>query len=233
LHDHVVSMVKLQQDDGRREAKQQCYTCRLGVASGPPDCPYRERVFEAGSCMTLPNIGVEAVWFIREGQVAVSSSTEAGHELSCCVRGPGAVLGIEALGRTPFRFEAWCLTDVTACTLTTDEFRRWLHSGDDTADTALACAAEEIGRRAAEREVLGGPTRVRIARLLCRAMPADVKSPWHPRIPASVLARILAVRPETISRSLTRLRCEGVLTADRRIVVRDVDQLRRVVAQAC
>jgi CRP-like cAMP-binding protein len=220
-------------DDAMSMVKSQCYSCRLGVASGPADCPYRERSFEAGANMSLPDIGEDSVWFIREGQVAVSSSSEAGRELSCCVRGPGSVIGIESLGREPFRFEAWCLTDVTACTLTKEEFRRWIHSRDETAETALSVAAEEIARRASEREVLGGPTRLRIARLLCRAMPADAEAPWHPRIPATVLARILAVRPETVSRSLARLRCEGVLAADRQIIVRDIDQLRRVVAQAC
>ena len=216
---------------------QRCVVCRLGASAGDDGCPFRERSFPAGSCLSLPHrahdeaqeaaASPDTLWYIHRGQVVVSSSDEGGKELSCCVRGPGSLLGIESLGQRPFAFEAWCLSDVVVCRLTSDSFKDWVNGGGAPATTALAFAADEITRRAAEREVLTGSTEQRIARLLCRSAPDEEAKSWKLPIPASVLARVLAVRAETLSRALSKLREAGALAPGRAIVVRDREVLGR------
>jgi CRP-like cAMP-binding protein len=214
--------------------QERCLVCRLGASSGEAGCPFRERTFAAGACLTLPHStqdrpsSQDTLWYVHRGQVVVSSSDESGKELSCCIRGPGSLLGLESLGQRPFAFEAWCLSEVVLCRMTVDGFRAWVGSGGAPATTALAFAADEITRRAAEREVLTGSTEQRIARLLCRSAPDDVATRWQLAIPATVLARILAVRAETLSRALSRLRAAGALASGRTIVVCDRQRLARI-----
>ncbi len=198
-----------------------CALCRLHRASGDAGCPFREQVLPAGSCLSLPQSSPDSVWYVHRGEVVVSSSDETGKELSCCVRGAGSLVGLESLSERPFAFEAWCLNEVVLCRMTVSGFKEWVSSGGPPATTALGFAGDEIARRAAEREVLTGCAEERIARLLLRAAPDDEAHSWQLPIPASVLARVLAVRAETISRALTKMREAGALTPGRAIVVCD------------
>ena len=210
-----------------------CDACRIGQASAPHPCPWRESRFDSGACLALPGDQASHVWFIRDGWVAISASSLSGDELSCCVRGPGSMVGLEAASRREFRFEVWTLTPVVACRLPTDALATWAPIPSGPVGALLEGALDELARRHTDLEMLSGGATARVCRFLLDSATREQRHgplPASERLafPAKTLARVLGIRPETLSRITTKLRERGALEPGRSIVVKDSDRLREI-----
>ena len=210
--------------------QRRCPMCKLGVASQPDPCPFREQIVKVGECLAVPAGSAGWVWYLRQGWVMVSSTEASGAELSCAVRGPGSMLGLESLAGATFPFELWTLSPVVLCKLAADAFQDWLGWRNLRADTVLGCAVDELAQRASDRQALSGNAPARVARFLERMVPQPEGDEQRLRIPARVIARVLSMRAETLSRALSQLRAAGALEAGRAIVVADREQLGRFAA---
>jgi CRP-like cAMP-binding protein len=202
----------------RGQLRPACAGCALGRASAPEACPFRETRCAAGERLLAQDEEPTSVWFIRQGAVLLSSSTESGDEVVCAMRGPGQLLGLEALRRRRTDCEAWALSDVVLCKCAPTTFQRWIGEQAPPVALMLDLLLDECVRRGQERGVVIGRAVARVARCLLESHRVEQRPL---AVEQRVLARMLGMRPETLSRVLRRLRVEGALEAGRTLRVRD------------
>ena len=203
-----------------KSGQSECAICILGRVSTPNRCPFHEVARSAGSLIFPQGEPPECVWFLRRGTVLLSSVSACGDETLCSLRGPGSLLGLELLRNAPTDYEAWALADVEMCRLESDGFRGWVGDRSTPMGVVLGIALEEASKRGQERLALAGRSVTRVARfLLERRRVEQCDRPL--RVEKQVLARMLGMRAETLSRALARLREEGAIAAERDVHVID------------
>lgn len=208
---------------------ESCASCGLGRASGPLACPFHDVAFAAGSLLLTQGEIPTTIWHVRDGSVLVSSLSVDGEETACSLRGAGAMLGLEALTGAATSYEAWALSDVVVCRMDLASFRSWLGPLDRPAGVIALKAIEESERQRDDRVILAGRADVRVARfLLERLRFSDLDSPLP--FEQQVLARMLGMKPETLSRALQRLRDKGALAPGRTVRVASRAHLEAVAS---
>jgi CRP-like cAMP-binding protein len=186
-----------------------CAVCPLGGASKPEPCPFHDQAKPAGTLILRQGEVPDRAWYVKQGTVLLSSVSTTGEETFCALRGPNSLLGLELLRDRPSGFEAWALSDVVLCRLDADSFRTWV--GD-------------------ERTALTGRSLQRVARfLLERRRLEGCDQPLH--VEQQVLARMLGIRAETMSRALAELRRRGALAEGRVVTVVDAAELARAAGE--
>lgn len=226
--------------------KPECYVCPLGRASLPSDCPFDERHLQPGTVLVRQGEVPSTVWFLKSGAVLLSALASSGHETYCALRSTGDLVGTEGMVDRQSPYESWAFGHVVACRLPIAQFRDWL--GVDLTPTAavLGIFVEEMRRLHEDRALLVGDAVSRVARyLLARlrdanartarldgqaAMPPAPSTPDEP-LGKGLLARLLGIRAETLSRALHQLRELGAIRDDREISVADPHLLERLAGE--
>ena len=90
----------------------------------------------------------------------------------------------------------------------------------------MRLGVEESNRRVTERLDRGGSATERIASLLLRR--CDNLQQQRLELSQRLLARVLSMTPETVSRALSKLQAVGAVSSTRPIVVGDVEQLKKL-----
>lgn len=213
---------------GRATTPARCYTCPLGIASGVNEhgaCPFAPRQREAGARLYVEGEAADRVWYIVSGYVALSRE-EGG--VTWAVRRDGEMLGAEALVSETYRDSAVSLTATTLCSATRDTLDRWLGPATAPARTMLQLALRSRCHESPRRSGADGSATRRVARWLLDEAPGQ----HDPPIPRKVMAALLGMLPETLSRALARLREMGAIRATRKdIRVIDVDALLRAAGE--
>lgn len=225
---HVISGGEIEQELRSSAAKPECKSCPLGMASAPGLCPFKETVNPPGTVLLRQGERPESAWYVRSGQVLISVTGGNGAG-SCSVRGAGALLGLEALLGEPSGCEAHALSEVVLCALDADDFREWIGPLVSPQGTVLTLALREAARQTDERIALEGSATQRVARFLLGRHNAGAGDSAL-EIQKQLLARVLGMRPETLSRALAELRERGVLARGRRVTVVDPAGLERVAS---
>jgi CRP-like cAMP-binding protein len=140
------------------------------------------------------------------------------------IRGPGAFVGLEALVRSTYADTARTSEPSVLCAISRDDLDRWFGPAGTPARMALEqtvqVAAEEPVRSAA----IDGSAPQRVARWLLD------EADHLPHVQRHVLASLLGMTPETLSRALARLRDDGAIELTRQLVaIRDRPRLQRLV----
>ena len=86
----------------------------------------------------------------------------------------------------------------------------------------LELAIEEAQQRVVERRGLAGSAVSRLSRFLLERLERDEN---RVRMPQQVLANVLGMRAETLSRAIGKLRAAGAVAPGRGLVVLDADRL--------
>jgi CRP-like cAMP-binding protein len=188
-----------------------CARCLLGRASLPSRCPFHEVRRPAGFVLQRQGEVPSSLSYLRSGIVVLSSVDVAGIETSCAVRGPGTLVGLEAARERRATLEVRTLTPVLFCRIDLGRFEAWSGGGPSRASATIALALDELARLHGERAALTGSATERVARYLLALAAAPLGRP--PPTDRRLLARILAMRPETVSRALASLRRAGALGA--------------------
>lgn len=210
--------------------KPECYTCPLGRASLPGECPYEERHLTPGTVLVRQGIVPATVWYVKSGAVLLSTLSSSGHETYCAMRSTGDLVGTEGMVDRESPYECWAFGHVVACRLTVAQFRHWLGPDASPSAAVLGIFVEQMRRLHEDRALLVGDAVSRVARyLLARATEvaaatADTDEP----IGKSLLARMLGIRPETLSRALLQLRELGAIHEERDITIADPHLLERL-----
>lgn len=178
----------------------------------------------AGTWLYAEGDAVGAIGFLTRGTVALSrrADDQGGRRVAWALRRPGALLGAEGLVRSTYLDSARAMTEVGYCSAPRDELQAWVDSSGVAArallDLALLGPALDSPRRASSE----GSAVKRVAQWLLDEGPALAEG-----VPRKVIAELLGMLPETLSRALATLAARGAIVSTRRSIrVLDPETLR-------
>jgi CRP/FNR family cyclic AMP-dependent transcriptional regulator len=207
-----------------------CADCTLGQAAGDKRCTFAPVTLQSGSILCAQGERSRAVYFVKAGLVSLSSTSAAGAELTLVVRGPGSLLCTEAIRSQGSPYEVRALSRVRLCGLAAEEMKRWIGPPRSPAQAVLGLLLEESHAQRAEVNLREGSCLLRVARFALAH--ADFLSEQPDAVRKQVLARMLGMRPETLSRCLTRLERAGAIDASHGVRVQYPRLLSSIVFAA-
>lgn len=180
-----------------------------------------------GAILATQNAEIDEVLVVREGTILVTCYSAECDEIWSSVRGPDTIIGAEVLRGTRCRFDAVALTGVRLLRVAARDFRAWVGPPDSPAAAVIGFLLREIAAHGRDRAMTSGSAVGRVARLLREHQRmAEAGPPCEIR--QKVLAQVLRLRPETLSRALSQLRQSGVLACGPRLRVLDSHRLCRL-----
>jgi CRP/FNR family transcriptional regulator len=182
----------------------------------------------AGALLVRQGEVPDGAWLVRGGRLLLTSTSAGGDELLCVLRSRGAMVGLESLRGAPADYEAWTLEPAQLCHLSAEALRRWLGDGPSPARALLELTLGELQRTREERVSLARGAVERVARFLRSHTRSDGATLG---IEQQLLARVLRMRPETLSRALKRLRAAGAITRGRTVQMLEPSRLARFVTR--
>jgi CRP/FNR family cyclic AMP-dependent transcriptional regulator len=202
---------------------QTCSECPLPAAGR---CPFVARKLRAGQRLWMQGDVPTELCLVRDGLLALSSTEPSGTETLSTVRGPRALVGMDALHARPSPVSVEALTDATVCAADAATVQRWL--GPSTPVLAmLNLALEELSRTARDLNFRSGPSLARVARFLlayARLIDGGRQTPFSKQH----VARILGMRAETLSRCLRQLVDDHLIVSGRHVAILETDRLHQV-----
>ena len=207
-----------------------CTLCPVGIASGVAEhgrCPFVPRRRGAGAVLHVAGDPVERVWFVKSGSVLVTRSIdeERVEGTPWAIRRAGSFLGLEGLMRSEHLDSARALTDVTLCGAPLDAVEAWLEARRPAARVLLDAVLRSGARERPLRGNADGTARQRTAAWLLDSAPEASSG----AISRKVMAGLLGMRPETLSRALRTLAAQSAIRHGRRTVeVIDRARLRSI-----
>jgi CRP/FNR family transcriptional regulator, cyclic AMP receptor protein len=205
-----------------------CSACSLGAAS-QGRCRFTPTAREAGATLCAQGERPRTVYFVKEGFVALSAVTPRGTELALTLRGPTSLLCTEALHGEPSPFEVRALSRVKLCGISGDAIGQWIGPEKSPARVILDLVLSESKMQRDEVSWRQGDCLSRVARFALAHARFLADRPNAVR--KQVVARLLGMRPETLSRCLTRLERDGVLDATRGVRVLDARRLAAIAME--
>lgn len=205
-----------------------CTNCSLGGAS-QGRCRLTPTAREAGATICAQGERPRTVYFIKEGFVALSAVSPRGTELVLTLRGPTSLLCTEALNGEPSPYEVRALSRVKLCGISGDAMGQWIGPEKSPARVVLDLLLAEARMQRDEVNWRQGDCLSRVARFALAHARFLADRPNAVR--KQVVARLLGMRPETLSRCLTRLEKEGVVDASRGVRVLDPRRLATIAME--
>ncbi|HEU5060102.1 MAG TPA: Crp/Fnr family transcriptional regulator [Kofleriaceae bacterium] len=195
----------------------ECSACEVGLASGVGRgqfCPFIDRKVPAGTTVFAAGAPADHVWFVRGGTVVLSrepAAGESGPPRAHAIRFAGSFVGLEVLVSPVYADTATAATDVYLCGATRDGIDVWLGARGTPARTALEMTLRASGLDRPRESTRDGSAVTRLARWLLDEGPRGVTM----GVPRHVIADLLGMRPETLSRALGELARRGAIEATR------------------
>lgn len=200
-----------------------CNACSMGIASQGGRCRLTPTTREAGSTICAQGERPRTVFFVKEGFVSLSSVSPKGSELLLSLRGPSSLLCTEAMHDEASPFEVRALSRVKICGIAGDALSQWVGPEKSAARVMLDLLLTESRQQRDEVNWRQGDCLSRVARFALAHARFLADRPNAVR--KQVVARLLGMRPETLSRCLTRLESDGMLDATRGLKVLDPRRL--------
>jgi CRP/FNR family cyclic AMP-dependent transcriptional regulator len=188
-----------------------CTECTLGQAAGAKRCEFAPCTLQSGAALCAQGELARAVYFVKAGLVSLSWANATGAELALSIRGPGSLLCVEAMRGNASPYEVRALSRVRLCSLAAEEMKRWIGPFRSPARAVLEILLEESGSQRAEVDFREGPCLRRVARFALAYAAFLAERP--DAIRKQVLAKLLGMRAETLSRCLTHLERLGAIDA--------------------
>lgn len=206
-----------------------CSACTLGVASGQGRCRFTPTARESGATICAQGERPRTVYFIKEGFVSLSAVSTRGAEMQLTLRGPHSLLCTEALRGEASPYEVRALSRVKLCGLSGEAMNQWVGPERSPARAVLDLVLSEAKLQRDEVNYRQGDCLARVARFALAHARFLADRPNAVR--KQVVARLLGMRPETLSRCLTKLERDGVLDASRGVRVVDARRLAVIAAE--
>jgi CRP-like cAMP-binding protein len=200
-----------------------CKSCPFGKAAAR--CPFVPKWVPENALLCGQGEPPSSIFFVREGTVASCVLDENGVERSLSLRGPGALLGHEALRGTSAPAEVWALTPVRLCSASVTEIQQWLGMVDAPARVLLELILLELSHRDEDSACSRGDVLSRVARFLLSSTRGESGGT---RLQRQLVARALGMRPETLSRCLGQLGARGLISRGAQLKVLDAQGLERI-----
>jgi CRP-like cAMP-binding protein len=145
------------------------------------------------------------------------------------LRGPSSLLCTEALQSEPSPYEVRALSRVKICGISGDALSQWMGPERSAARVILDLVLSESRQQRDEVNWRNGDCLSRVARFALAHARFLAERPNAVR--KQVVARLLGMRPETLSRCLTRLEADGVVDASRGVRVLDARRLAAIAME--
>jgi CRP-like cAMP-binding protein len=205
-----------------------CAACSLGIAS-QGKCRLTPASRESGSTICAQGERPRTVYFVKEGFVALSAVSPRGSELLLSLRGPSSLLCTEALQGEASPFEVRALSRVRVCGIGGDALAQWVGPEKSAGRVILDLLLTESRQQRDEVNWRQGDCLSRVARFALAHARFLADRPNAVR--KQVVARLLGMRPETLSRCLTKLERDGVVDASRGVRVIDHRRLAAIAME--
>lgn len=205
-----------------------CGSCSLGLAS-QGRCRLNPTTREAGAIICAQDERPQSLYFVKEGFVAMSAFSPKGAELVLTLRGPTSLLCTEALQGEPSPFEVRALSRAKLCGISGGAMAQWVGPERSPARAVLGLLLSEARMQRNEVSWRQGDCLSRVARFALAHARFLADRPTTVR--KQMVARLLGMRPETLSRCLTRLERNGVLDASRGVRVLDTRRLEAIALE--
>jgi CRP-like cAMP-binding protein len=207
-----------------------CAFCPIGGASHVSlggDCPMIDRRRGAGTFLYLADTPADTIYYVKHGTIALSRTLgqNRGEDAPHTVRHAGSLIGLEAIVHPTYLDSARAITDVTVCATSREQMKAWLEQSG-TSKVVLERVLGAMAKDTPGRATTDGNAKERVARWLL-----DSRHTRETRLPRSVLAGLLGMKPETLSRALAaiaRTKCIHVTRA--RIDVKDAPRLEAIAS---
>jgi CRP-like cAMP-binding protein len=182
-------------------------------------CPFVRRRRRAGELLYLQGDPANRLWFVRCGSVALfrGAGEHRGEGTLRGVRRAGSLVGVEVLIQGRFADSARVAEDAVLCGAGREEIDAWLGPGEGPTKVLLALAVRSALEDPLRRAAPDGRAVERVAAWLCH----DGAGAGLER---RLVADLLGMRPETLSRALRALAVAGAVEVTRRRV-RIVDRI--------
>lgn len=192
-----------------------CSSCPCGQAAGVRwggRCPLVDRKRDRGETLALEGQPIETVWFVKRGTVVFSRTGPDGDERPRLVRGPGSFIGLEVLVRPTHADTVRATEPTIVCGISRNSLDAWLGPRATPARMALEqtlLATVDDRPRAAGAD---GNALERVARWILDDASAGC------RVPRRVVASLIGMVPETLSRALAQLHDMNLIVVTRRSI---------------
>lgn len=202
--------------------------CPLAMVCSRSRGPFREIRRKQHHILYLQGEAAERVYFLQRGSVSLHRMGAEHHALgrTRALRQQGAFVGIEALVDNEYQDSARAETELLLCAAGREQFSEWMGPRDTPGyrvlESVLRTEDDERPRQAAP----DGTAVQRVASWLL-----DRRRLEHTtRIPRTVHADLLGIRPETLSRALHSLADAGLIEVSRSsLCIVDPEGLRKLL----
>lgn len=175
-----------------------------------------------------------ALYYIRKGKVKLSRSSDYGKEFITRLCGPGEFLGhLALLENTTLQEDAVALEDSEIVYISTDDFRKIIHSNRDVANNFIKLLSKNVLEQE-ERllKVAYGNVRERVATILLHLHDqySDGESGRiNLQISREELAGFTGIATESLIRTLSDFRSEGLISVEgKEIIVTGAEQIKKI-----
>lgn len=192
-----------------------CSSCPCGQAAGVRSggrCPFIDRRRQRDEILALEGQPIETAWFIKRGTVVLSRAGADGVDRPRLVRGPGSFVGLEALVRRTHPDTVRTTEPTIVCGISRDALDAWLGPRGTPARMALE---QTLNATADDRPRAAGADGTALERVARWILDDDGTGS---RVPRRIIASLLGMTPETLSRSLAFLRDEQLIAVTRRSI---------------
>ncbi|HUY12678.1 MAG TPA: Crp/Fnr family transcriptional regulator [Terriglobia bacterium] len=195
-------------------------------------CVFRPTRYRKSQVLFFEGGMAQHLFALRSGLVKVVKSLESGKERITRVLFPGEIFGLEALTEATYPVTAIVLQDSEICAVSHDEFFAFLRANADVAMDMIRFVVGEVAQiRTQITDMSFKNARTRVATfLLSLVSPNPTKSTGISvlTLPFSTqeIGEILELSPETVSRTWSLLRREGLIEKrGRQLVIHDLHGL--------
>lgn len=199
------------------------------------ECIFRPTRLHRNHVLYLEGSSAQHLFGLRSGLVKMVNVLENGKERISRVLFPGAIFGFEALTETTYPVTAVVLQDSEICVVPCDEFRSLLHASTDTALGVIRYLVSEATRvRSQIADMSFKDARMRVATLVLSLVPPDaLKSSQTAAVTlpfsSQEIGEMLELSPETVSRTWSALRHDGLIQKrGRKLVIQNLEKMRDV-----
>ena len=207
-----------------------CADCPLGAASASRRCEFLCSTRLAGALICAQGEIPSTIYFVKTGLISLSATDSDRTLAALALRGPSSLLCTEAIQRRPSPHTLHVLSRARLCAIPGELLKRWIGPEHGPARALLDLLLDESHLQHLEQELHQGDCTRRVARFALIFEHFLEEQP--DAVPKQMLAQMLGMRPETLSRCLTRLDRCGAIDASQGLRVRQPRLLSSMIGPA-
>jgi CRP-like cAMP-binding protein len=196
-----------------------CDVCVLGTACQGGHCAFIRSSFPAGYVLFHQGDRPQAAHFLSRGLVLLNKLDADGELVRQTLRPSGSLLDVQVSRGLPHGATAIAAVDIDVCILALSAFTAWLGPRRSPSRALLELALQEVRSTDAEAIRARASATSRVAGFLLDHVGEGTHAPLD--LQHQLIASLLGIRPETLSRSLVVLRDAGAIAGHRRVRVVD------------